>query len=159
MVQRLLVLLLALSLAACVGMPLDAIAPKVSVADVEINSISLFEQHFDVGLRLANPNHFALKIEALEFELELNGRAFAKGQSNVPTVIPASSNTVMRVDAMTQSTDLFEQIKILPETLKEGAAYRIKGRFKTDVMPGWLPYEHAGVVGGEAKRKRGATTI
>jgi len=29
--------------------------------------------------------------------------------------------------------------------------YRIKGRVKTDKMPGWFPFEHSGVVGGEAK--------
>jgi LEA14-like dessication related protein len=157
MLRRLLVLLLSLGLAACSGLPLNSLAPKVSVAEVGIKSVSLLEQHFDVGLRLTNPNDFDLKIEALEFEFELNGRAFAKGLSNVPTLIPASSSTVLQVDAMTQSTNLLQQIKILPETLKEGAAYRIKGRVKTDTLPVWVPFEHTGVVGGEAKKPGGKT--
>jgi LEA14-like dessication related protein len=157
MLQRLLVLFLSLGFAACSSLPLDAIAPKVSVADVDVKSVSLFEQHFDVRLRLTNTNDFDLNIEALEFEFELNGRAFAKGLSNVPTRIPASASTVLRVDAMTQSTNLLQQIKILPETLKEGAPYRIKGRIKIDTLPVWLPFEHTGVVGGEAKKAGGST--
>ena len=152
MLQRLLVLLLALGLAACSVLPMNAVAPKVSVAAVDIKSVGLFEQHFDVGLRLTNPNNFDLNIEALEFEFELNGRAFAKGLSNVPTLIPALSSTVLRVDAMTESTNLFQQIEILPEILKEGAVYRIRGRVRTDALPVWLPFERTGVVGGEVKK-------
>jgi LEA14-like dessication related protein len=157
MLQRLLVLFLSLGFAACSSLPLDAIAPKVSVADIDVKSVSFLEQHFDVGLRLTNTNDFDLNIEALEFEFELNGRAFAKGLSNVPTLIPASASTVLRVDAMTQSTNLLQQIKILPETLKVGAPYRIKGRVKIDTLPVWLPFEHTGVVGGEAKKAGGST--
>ena len=79
MLQRLLMVFLAMGLVACSALPFNAIPPTVSVADVDIKSIGLFEQHFDVGVRLSNPNDFDLKIEALEFELALNGRAFAKG--------------------------------------------------------------------------------
>lgn len=157
MLQRLFVLLLTVGLAACSGLPLSAIAPKVRVAEIGVKRIGLLEQHFDVALRLTNPNEFDLTIEALEFEFELNGRAFAKGLSDMPTLIPATSSTVLRVDAMTQSTNLLQQIKILPETLKQGATYRIKGRVKTHGLPGWLPFEHTGIVGGDEKSPGGET--
>lgn len=155
MLQRLLVLLCVLGLAACSALPLDALAPKVSVAEVAIKRIGLFEQHFEVGLRLTNRNDFDLKIEALEFELELNGRALAKGMSSVPTLIPAASSTVMQVEAMTQSMDLLQHLETLPDTLKTGAAYRIKGRVKAAGVPGWLPFERSGVVGGEKQQTDG----
>jgi len=151
MLQRLLALFLALGLAACSSLPLNVLAPKVSVADVDIKRLGLFEQNFDVGLRVANPNAFELKIEALEFEFELNGRAVASGQSNVPTLIPAESSSVLRVEAMTRSMSLLQQFKSLPDILKQGVGYRIKGRVKTDKLPGWFPFEHSGVLGGEEK--------
>ncbi len=78
MLQRWLAGLIALGLTACSGLPLNAVAPKVSVAEVDIKSLGVFEQHFDVGLRVNNPNDFDLTIEALDFELELNGRAFCQ---------------------------------------------------------------------------------
>jgi len=156
MLQRLLVLFLALGLAACTGLPLNAVAPKVSVAEVDVKSLGLFEQHFDVGLRVSNPNDFELNIEALDFELEVNGRPFVQGLSRVPTLIAATSSTVLRVDAIMQSKNLIQQIKTLPpESLKHGVPYRIKGRVKTDRSSRWLPFDHAGVVGGDEKSPEG----
>ncbi len=140
-------------LAACSGLPLNAVPPKVSIADVEVKSLGLFEQKFDVGLRIANPNDFDLKIEGLDFDLEINGRPFASGLSRVSALVPAASNTVMRVEAIVQSKNLVRQIKTLPsETLKEGVPYRIKGRVKTDKASAWLPFDHSGVYGGDGKK-------
>lgn len=156
MLLRLLVLLFPLAIVACSGLPYHAKAPRVSVADVDIKSLGLLEQHFDVGLRVSNPNDFDLKIEALEFELELNGRAFAKGLARVSALIPAASSTVMRVDAVTQSKNLIQQIKTLPpETLKEGVPYRISGRVKTDQPSRWIPFDQKGVYGSDDKPARG----
>lgn len=152
MVRRLLALLLFLGFAACSTLPIDVVAPKVTVAEIDVKRLGLFEQHFDVGLRVANPNAFDLGIEALEFEFEINGRPFASGRSDMPTRIPAASSTVMQVEAMTRSMNLLKQFEALPDVLKRGADYRIKGRVKTDRLPGWLPFEHSGVVGGESKK-------
>lgn len=154
--QRLRVVLLALGLAACSGLPLNAKAPKISVAEVDVRSLGLLEQRFDVGLRVANPNDFDLTLEALDFELEVNGRPFARGLSRVSTLIPAVSTTLLRVDAYTRSKHLIEQIRTLPaETLKEGVTYRIRGRVKTDRSSQWLPFDHSGVYGGNAKPAKG----
>jgi len=77
--HRVLILLAVFCLAACSGLPFNAVAPKVRVAEVNIISLGFFEQRFDVGLRITNPNDFDLTIEALDFELEVNGRPFAAG--------------------------------------------------------------------------------
>lgn len=156
MLQRLLACFLVIGLVACSGLPLNAVAPKVSLADVDIKSLGLFEQRFDVGLRVNNPNDFDLKIEALEFELELNGRPFANGVSHAATLIQAASSTVLRVDAITQSKNLIQQIKTLPsEMLKNGVPYRITGRVKTDKSSSWIPFDHSGVYGGDEKKPKG----
>lgn len=156
MLQRLLAGLIALNLAACSGLPVNAVAPKVSVAEVDVKSLGVFEQHFEVGLRVNNPNDFDLTIEALDFELELNGRAFAKGLTRATTLIPAVSSTLVRVDAVTRSTNLIQQIKSLsPDAVKRGVPYRITGRIKTDKSSAWFPFEKAGTVGGEAEKSEG----
>lgn len=156
MLQRLLMLVSVLGLAACSSLPLNAVAPTVSVANVEIKSLGLFEQRFDVGLRVGNPNDFDLTIEALEFELEVNGRPLANGVSRVPTLIPAAASAMLRVDAFMQSKNLIQQIKTLPpDTLQDGVPYRVRGRVRTDRSSGWLPFDHAGVYGGEGKNPAG----
>ena len=156
MLQRLLILVLALGLAACSGLPFNAVAPKVSVADVAVKRLGFFEQRFDVRLRVSNPNDFDLTIEALDFELELNGLPFANGLSQTSTRIAATSSTLLRIDAITQSNDLIRQIESLaPESLKAGVPYRIHGRLKTDRSPNWVPFDHAGVYGGGKEKSPG----
>ena len=156
MLRRLFVLFLVFGLAACSGLPSNAVAPKVSVADLTIKSLGLFEQRFDIGLRVSNPNDFELTIEALDFELEVNGQPFASALSQVSTRIAATSSTLLRIDATTQSRDLIRQIQGLsPESLKAGVPYRIHGRIKTDRSSNWVPFDHAGVYGGEEKRSGG----
>lgn len=144
------ILLFSFGLAACSGLPWNAVAPKVSVADVAIKSLSLFEQQLDVGLRISNPNDFELTIEALEFELEVNGRPFANGLSRASIRVPAMASALLRVDTFTQSKNLIQQFKRLsPDVLKVGVPYRVKGRIKTDQSSRWLPFDHTGVVGGD----------
>lgn len=156
--RRMGVLLVLFSLAACSGLPLNMLAPRVSVATVDLRQIGVLEQHFDVGLRVANPNDFDLTIEALEFDLEVNGRAFAKSLSRAATRIPAASSEVLQIDAIMQSKNLLEQLRTLtPDTLKQGVPYRIRGRIKTDQSSRWLPFDHSGVYGGDAKPPTGRT--
>lgn len=154
--QRLLIFLFALGFAACTGLPFNAVPPTVGVAGVDIKRIGLFEQRFDVGLRVANPNDFDLTIEALEFELELNGRPFARSLSRTGMLIPAASTAVMQIEAVTQSKNLIRQFKTLPpEILRDGVPYRIKGRFKTGRSSRWLPFDHAGIYGGDEQKPKG----
>lgn len=156
MLQRLLVLLAGLSLAACSGLPFNVAAPKVRVAEVTVKSLGLLEQRFDVGLRVSNPNDFDLTIEALDFVLEVNGRPFATGLSRVSTLIPASTTALVRVDAITQSKNLIQQFNTLPsDVLKSGVPYHVTGRVKTDKSSRWLPFDHTGVYGGEEKKPAG----
>src|SRR5512143_73538 len=156
MLQRLLALLLVVGLAACSGLPLNAVAPRVSVAEVNIKRLGLFEQRFDVGLRVSNPNDFDLTIEALEFDLEVNGHPLATGLSQGATRIAAASSTLLRIDAVTQSENLIRQFQTLsPESLKDGVPYRIRGRLRSDRSPNWVPFDHAGVYGGDGKEPKG----
>lgn len=156
--RRMWVLLMMFSLAACSGLPLNMQAPRVSVATVDLRQIGMLEQHFDVGLRVANPNDFDLTIEALEFDLEVNGRAFAKSLSRAATKIPAASSAVLQIDAIMQSKNLLEQLRTLtPDALKQGVPYRIWGRIKTDQSSRWLPFDRSGVYGGDAKPPTGRT--
>jgi len=159
MLQRTIYWLLLSLLAACSALPLHVQAPKISVADVDVKSLGLLEQRFDVSLRVDNQNHFDLKIEGLEFDLEANGRPLAKGLSHTITLIPAASSSVLHVETITQSKDLIRQIKALPpESLKQGVPYLIKGRVKTDKID-WIPFEHKGTYGGDEKKPAYGTTI
>lgn len=152
MLFRLLVIPALLALAGCAALPLNAVPPDVSLAAVEVRSLGVFEQHFDVGLRVRNPNGFDLTIEALDFELEVNGHPLVKGQSRSGLRIAPASTSVLRIDAVMLSQDLMRQIENLQgAALKDGMPYRIRGRVKTGGSPIWMPFDRRGVYGGEAR--------
>ena len=46
------------------------------------------QQHFQVDLRLDNPNDIALAIDRLSFKLEVNGVALAEGLSDRSITLP-----------------------------------------------------------------------
>ena len=157
MLRRIALVLSTLALAACAGLPLNAQAPKISVAGVDVKSLGLFEQRFDLSLRVGNPNDFDLEIEGLDLDIEVNGLAFAQGLTRTATLIPALSSTVLHVEAITQSKDLLQQIASLPpESAEEGVPYRIKGRIRTD-RTGWLPFDQSGVFGAQKKKPTGTS--
>ena len=147
------IVILAVLSTACTGLPFNAKAPKVSVDAVNIKRLGLFEQVFDVGLRVNNPNDFDIAIEGLEFKLEVNGREFATGTAYTHTHVPAFSSAVVHVDTTTDSDKLLQQIKVLPEILKDGVPYRIRGRIKIDRMDDWWPFDRSGVYGTDRKQR------
>ena len=152
-------LLVTALMTACTGIPFNAKAPKVGVAEVSVKRLGLFEQVFDVGLRVTNPNDFDIAIEGLEFKLEINGREFATGTAHTHTRLPAFSSAVVHVDTTTDSNKLLQQIKTLPEILQDGAPYRIRGRIKIDRANDWLPFDRSGVYGRDEKQKEKGTAI
>lgn len=153
------IILVTVFTAACTGIPFNAKAPKVSVAEVNVKQLGLVEQVFDVGLRINNPNDFDINIEGLEFKLEINSREFATGIAHTHTRIPAFSSAVVHVDTTTQSNKLLQQLKTLPEILKDGVPYRIYGRIKIDRIADWVPFDRSGVYnrGGKPNEKGTAT--
>lgn len=152
-VTRLLAVVTLFAVGACSSLPPDARPPRVSVAEVDLKSLGMFEQRFDVGLRLRNPNDFDLKIEAIDFELEVNERPFATGLTRTSALVPAISSTIVRVEAVTESRNLMRQFRTLPgEMLRKGVPYRIKGRVKIDRASRWIPFDHTGVYGRDAQK-------
>lgn len=140
---------------ACTGIPFNAKAPQVRVAEVNVKRLGLLEQVFDVGLRVNNPNDFDINIEGLEFQLEINSREFATGNAHTHTRIPAFSSAVVHVDTTMQSNKLLDQLKTFPEILKEGVPYRIHGRIKIDRAADWLPFDRSGVYGRDREKEKG----
>lgn len=156
MLQRVLASFLVVVIAACSALAPTPIPPRISVAAVEIKSFGLLEQRFDVALRVANPNGFELTVEALEFDLDVNGQRLASGLSPLPTRLGASSETAMRIEVVARSDDLIRQMRTLSrQLLEQGLPYRIRGRVKTDRSSRWLPFEHSGIYGAARPSDRG----
>ena len=122
--------------------------PEVRLADLRPVGGGLIEQRFELSLRLVNRNDFALEIDGLTVELDLNGQPFASGLSNRSLTIPRLGQVVAPVEV---STTLLEVVQSLLDVAGSGRlSYRISGVAYMSGFAGFggetVPYEHEGTL-------------
>jgi len=91
-----------------------------------------------------NPNEAALPIHGLAFELEINDRRFATGVSNENVTVDAFSSLVVRVEAVTSSWGILQQIAQLQRTGTPLVNYRIRGAIYSGSPSVKLPFDNSG---------------
>jgi LEA14-like dessication related protein len=114
-------------LAGCAGMGHRMESPRINIANVTPREVKLFEQVFDLELRIQNPNDLPLAINGLAFELELNDRRFATGVSDQSLFVDRLSSGVIRVEALTTLWGFIQQVAEYQRTKAPRVAYRLKG--------------------------------
>lgn len=132
---------LLLLLAACgLGEPQP---PQVQVVNIQLLESSLFEQRFQVDLRLGNPNDFDLPIDGLTFDLDVNDEDFARGVSDQRVTVPRLGEARLSVVASTTLIDLVRQFRLLSE--RGDLAYRLHGTaYLNDLAVRSAPFESEG---------------
>lgn len=131
----------ALLTAGCASLPVGLDAPQVSLSDLSLQGGGLFEQRIGLVLRVVNPNRRELAIDGMSFELELNGKKFARGVSDRSLSIPGLGEALVDVSAVTSLGDVLRQLGSLGE--RRGIDYRLHGKV---LMSGFgsLPFERKG---------------
>lgn len=135
-------LLLTACLAACSGLSQK---PEISLAGIELVGWGLFEQRFKLQLEVHNPNASPLSVEALDFEIELNGEHFARGASTAALVVPAQGQAMLELPTTTRLDTLVRQLKALQQAGRSTAEYRIAGN-ATLATVGRVPFERKGEI-------------
>ncbi len=121
----------------------DAKSPDVRLADLKLLSSGLFEQRFQLDLRVSNPNDFALRLDGLTFNLDLNDASFATGQSDQNVTVPSLGETLVSVQASTTFLDVAQQVLALTEG--GNVKYRLSGiAFLRGLGRNEVPYEKEG---------------
>lgn len=108
--RYLLLLSLILSLSAC-SLFRSQPEPQVSLVSIFPTSVRMFEQQYDVRLRIQNQGSKPLNISGLVFDLTLNGQSFAQGVSNQPVSIAAFSSGTVNVSVTSSVFSLIRQWK------------------------------------------------
>jgi LEA14-like dessication related protein len=114
-------------LAGCAGLPPGMQAPAVTIADLRVGSAGLFEQQFDIKLRIQNPNPDEIRFDGMAFELDINDQAFAKGVGNQVVAVPRYGSAFMAVEAVSTLGGLVRQFGRMAQSGKPEFKYRIKG--------------------------------
>ena len=142
------ILMVGIFFAACATAPPGIEAPKISIANIAPKDFALFEQRFDVQLRIANPNEKELGLNGMRFDIDLNEKEFANGMTGETVVIPRFGSQVVNVEVITGISSFLRQIQDLNKTGAGGKiTYRIKGTAFVE-SPGTfkLPFDEKGEV-------------
>lgn len=121
----------------------EPVAPQVRVVDLRLIDSSVFEQRFEIDLRIGNPNDFALPLDGLTFDLEVNGAAFARGFSDQRVTIPRLGEGLVSVSASPTLLDVVRQLQLLAE--RGDLTYRLTGQaFLDSLQRRSVPYQSEG---------------
>ena len=134
-------LIAAACIAGCAGLPPGVQAPSVTIADFGVGNAGLFEQQFNLRLRIQNPNPDEFRVDGIAFELEVNGQPFAKGVGNQTVIVPRYASAFMTAEAVSTLGGLIRQFG---RVIDRGAfKYRIHGVLSIG-GGSRVPFEEAG---------------
>ena len=121
-------------------------APQLSIADVQVQSSDLWEQHLKVRLHVHNPNDRSLPIKALEYTVEVEGQQFASGASAAAFTVPPLGDSEFDMNVTTNLAGVV--LKLLARGSGPGSeevGYRLVG--KVSLSEGFLrsvPFDQKG---------------
>jgi LEA14-like dessication related protein len=132
------------SLAGCSGLFRALQRPRINIANLTAREVKVFEQVFDLELRIQNTNDLPLEINGLAFEMEINNKRFATGVSNQNVTVDRLSSAVIHVEAITTLWGLLRQIAEYQQTRTPRVTYRIKGLIYSGSSSVRLPFDDSG---------------
>jgi LEA14-like dessication related protein len=143
MKKGLLVFVCSLMLGACAGFgvrePLN-----VTIAEFTPVEIGILEQRYAVKVRLLNPNDSEVSFDGVVFELEINGKLFAKGVSDKGGAVPRFGEALIDLRVVSGIQDILRQIGEFQKGDRTGFTYRIKGRLHLAGGFGSVPFDTTG---------------
>jgi len=140
-IQFLAMLIFVSHLNACTWMYDDFKAPKVKLLAIEPSQFSLFEQRFNIRLRLQNRNDSELAIRDMVYALKLNGVDFAQGISDQEITIPEYGEYVIELPVSVKLKTLLRQL-----TRRDGGPIRYQLTGQLGLMRSLitLPFDYEG---------------
>ena len=149
-------LLLAATLAACASLAPRLETPRLSVMGVKMLEASLFEQRFEVRLRVQNPNDLDLPVRGLDLEFELGGEKFATGVSAREFTVPALGEAEFDMLLTSNAATALLNLVRAGEGKRESLDYVIRGKLRTSLgLLRTVPFEERGTVPLRGAREAG----
>jgi LEA14-like dessication related protein len=139
-------------LSACTTLSDPIEAPQVSIADLRLNEVTLFEQQYSLRLRVKNPNPFDVPVTGMAFTLKLNGIDFARGVSRESVRLPAYGEELLDVDVTSNLASVMKQMNTQRESPGGQLDYELAGHVGVSGVPGRIEFSDRGRLGLGAPR-------
>lgn len=132
---------------ACATIPRDMDPPRVHIANITPKEVTIFEQRYDVQVRIMNPNDSDLGITGMRFDIELNDQEFASGLSGQKTTVPRFGSEVVTVEVFTTLGSFLRQLQELSKSDTSKIRYRLRGTAFVESPSAFkLPFDEKGEI-------------
>jgi LEA14-like dessication related protein len=122
-----------LVLSGCATLGPDFDEPTVELVSFKALPASGFEQNFEIGLKLTNPNNFELPFNGISCELSVAGETLARGvTADIPTA-GAYGESRFVVPVSTSLMGGIKVIKTLIESNGKDVSYQLKAKLDIDI--------------------------
>ncbi len=118
--------------------------PKVSLSSFRLVDVQLFEQVFELSLRIQNLNQFPLEIDSLKYRLQFNDSEFAHGVSRQKVNIPAMGEEIVQLSLVTSLSKIVRQFQFLMSNKKSAINYQLTGQLNLGNFPLAIPFDKSG---------------
>ncbi|GJL68573.1 MAG: hypothetical protein NPIRA06_12080 [Nitrospirales bacterium] len=141
-----LILLVIGLMSACSTFPRNFETPKISIAGITPKNVAIFEQRFEVQLRIQNPNDFDLGLNGIRFDIELNNKEFGNGMSLAKVIVPRLGSEVVTGEVITGLGSFLRQVQGMNASAAK-LRYHLKGTAFAE-SPGdfTIPFDESGEV-------------
>lgn len=133
MLPKFFILFLVCFISSCSSLHLQYQEPNVELVSFKALPLNGFEQKFEIGLKLTNPNNYALPLSGINYELNVAGETLAHGvAADIPTISAyGESRFVVPV-----STSLLRGVKVIRALLAnqgQDINYQLKAKLAIDI--------------------------
>lgn len=139
-------LLLVALLAGCAGVGTRLETPDIAVTSLRLVEAGLFEQHFDVRLRVTNPNPVPLPLQGLSYRLMVSGVEIGSGVARPDRQLGAYGETEVGVSLRTGTLAIADLLRRWRQDPGETIDYRIEGRVSLGMLAPDLSFSREGSV-------------
>lgn len=140
--------LLALTLiipAGCAAPGMRMESPQITIVDIHVQELTLFETVFQIELRIINSNDASFEIKGVDCKLKINGKKFAAGVSDTNLKISPFSTVIIPMVLYSSVVDIVKGLHSFQD--RENLEYEISGRLHISggfLIPSILPFTSEG---------------
>ena len=120
-------------LSGCATMNPDYEQPSVELVSFKVLPADGFEQNFEIGLKLTNPNNFDLPFNGISYQLSVAGETLASGVAADVPMAAAYGESRFVVPVSTSLIRGFKVIRALMEKQGQDISYQLKAKLDIDI--------------------------
>lgn len=144
--RRFILGILLLTATGCAGFGGYKDSVRVTVSAVEVLEATVFEQLYQVTLRVQNRSEQPITVRGGSFDLAINGRDFGSGVSDSTLTIPAFADAQLQVRMVSTLFGMVRLFQGLSSPDNTALTYEISGRFSTDAVLGGITFREEGEI-------------